>query len=562
MTALTGIVAEGFALIIVVATVLGFVAQRTRQPTLIAYILTGIVLGPIVLDAVTETALIGLMSELGLGFLLFLIGVEMKFDEIRGIFGPVVRIALGQTVLQTGLAFAVSYLLGFSFIETVILAMATVFGATPVVVKLLADKDEISTLPGKLDVGVLLIQDVILIISLTVLSAGSLSNPVQIAVSLTEVLGLVAVIAVFSFASSRYLLPTLFEKIVENKHAFFIYGIAWAFLFITLSQMMDISLEVGAFLAGLSLGQLPYSSEMQERIRPITDFFMVIFFASIGLSLSAENLLMYWKEAVIASIILMVGNFLIMFYLIDREQFTPETSFKGSINMIQVSEFSLVVGAMAITQGFIGEDILGYLSLMALMTMGASSYVINYNHEIYERLTPVLEWWESEEKQDIDIETLNEHAVILGYNEMAEDILPVLEEHFDQILVVDRHPRNVRTLSGRDHEFIYGDFKHGEIRKASKIKTASFIVSFVADHSINLRILEDRRDDALVFLRSEGVDEAAELYELGADYVINKKILAASKLIDYLETYFEDDYRFTERIREDTETIWWRDHRG
>ncbi len=558
----TSVMAESFALIVVTATVLGFVAKKTRQPTLIAYIVTGIILGPIILNWVTETELIGLISELGLGFLLFLIGIEMKVGEIRDIFSPVIRIAIGQTILQTSLAFVVSYILGFTFIETIILALCTVFGATPVVVKILADKDEISTLPGKIDVGVLLIQDVILIITLTLLSAGSLENPVQIATSLVEVLALVSVIAVFSFASSRYLLPALFDRIVDNEHAFFIYGVAWAFLFITAAQMMGISLEVGAFLAGLSLGQLPYSSEMQERIRPVTDFFMVIFFASIGLSLSADNLLMYWKEAIVASVLLMVGNFFIMFFLIDLEKFTPETSFKGSINMTQVSEFSLVVGAMAISQGFIGEDILGYLSLMALMTMGTSAYLINYNHDLYLRFEHVLQRLDGDHKTDIDIETLHDHAIVVGYNDMAADIVPVLQEKFDQVVVVDRKPRNVKKLRQADHKFIYGDFKHGEIRKSSRIDAAAFIVSFAPDHMLNLRILEDHHEDAIVFLRSDNVDEAAELYQLGADYVINKKILAATKLVTYLDTYLEDKEEFTEQTRKDTETIWWRDYRG
>jgi len=186
----------------------------------------------------------------------------------------------------------------------------------------------------------LILQDIYLVIILALFSAESLTNPVEIGLTLSKILGLMAAVAVLSLLSSRYILPVLFSRVAESRHAFFfIHGIAWAFLFISLTMELNLSVEVGAFLAGLGLGQIPYREMSLKNVSDLTDFFMVVFFSSIGLSLTSQNLLVYWKEAVIASIVLMIGNFLIMFYLIDRENFTPETSFLGSINMTQVSEF-------------------------------------------------------------------------------------------------------------------------------------------------------------------------------------------------------------------------------
>jgi len=554
--------AYDFALLVVTATILSFLARKSNQPTIIAYIFTGLLLGPVMLNLVTESGLVALMSELGLGFLLFLLGIEMNIEDIREILRPVTNIAILQTVLQTAVAFIIPFVLGFSFIETVIIALCTVFGATPVIVKLLTDKDEIATLPGKIDVGVLILQDIYLVIILALFSAESLTNPVEIGLTLSKILGLMAAVAVLSLLSSRYILPVLFSRVAESRHAFFIHGIAWAFLFISLTMELNLSVEVGAFLAGLGLGQIPYRDELKERIRPLTDFFMVVFFSSIGLSLTSQNLLVYWKEAVIASIVLMIGNFLIMFYLIDRENFTPETSFLGSINMTQVSEFSLVVGALAISQGYVGGDILGYLSLMALITMSTSSYLINYNREIYEQIEPYLERFNSEDKEDIELRKFKDHAVIVGYNNTIERILPVLKQEYGDIIIVDRNSDNTERLSRKDVEYIYGDFKHGEIRKSCNLKNAGFVLSISPDLNVQHQIIEDTSEASVRFLEAENFEEAAELYERGTEYVIIENMLTADKVADYLELYIQDPQIFKEEVQDDIESIHWGGRNG
>lgn len=547
--------APEFALILVTATVLGYIARLTGQPTLIAYIFTGLILGPVFLDVITQTELVDLMAELGLGFLLFLLGMEMKLDKIRDILRSITNIAIWQTVLQTALAFGVALLLQFTLVQSVIIALATVFGATPVIVKVLTDKDEITTLPGRIDVGVLILQDIYLVIILALLSAESLANPVDIATSIVTVLVMMSFIAVFALTSSRYLLPPLFNRVAQNTDAFFIVGLAWAFLFIAASEGLDLSLEVGAFLAGVSLAQLPYSTELEQRIQPITDFFMVIFFASIGLIIAADDLLAYWSEAVIASALLMVGNFLIMFYLIDRENFTPETSFLGSINMVQVSEFSLVVGALAVTQGYVGTDILGYLSLMAILTMTLSTYLITYNHALYRRAEPYLARFESDEKRDVALREYRDHAVVVGYDELSREVLPVLREHFDQVVVVDRDPGNTDMLEAAEDEYIYGDFKYGEIRAAAALGRAAFVLSSSVQRDVNERILHETRDDATVFVEADGREDAIGLYDAGADYVILADVLTGERINEHLKLYLYDAEFFAELARPRLEEI-------
>jgi len=535
-----------FVILFLSLTVLSYLARKFGQPPVVIYILSGLILGPVLLGVVSKNPIINLMSELGLGFLLFLVGMEMKFEDFREILKPVGRIAVGQIILQAALAFSVAFLLGFSLQETGIIALCTIFGATPVVVKILADKDEISSLPGRIDVGVLVLQDIYLVLVLTILAAGNLSEPMAVATSLGKILLMIGLIGLTAYMSSKRIFPRLFDTIADNRHAFFIHGVAWAFVMITFAEQLGLSLEIGAFLAGLSIGQIPYSMELQERIRPLTDFFMMVFFVSIGLSLEASNLMVYWKEALIASLIMVPGNFLIMFFLIDREKFTPKTSFLGGINMTQVSEFSLVVGALAVSQGYIGQDIVGYLSLMALATMSTSAYLITYNKEIFERTKHLLEGFESENKKDVEIRKLENHAVVIGYNEMAEEVCKTISHHYDEVLVVDRNPANVEKLSKSGYEYIYGDFRHHEIRKASRLDKADFVISFSRDKDPNIEAVEN--SECTVFVRAGSREEAAELYDLGADYVIIKHLLSAEKSSELLELYLEDRELFEEEV--------------
>ena len=549
--------AADFAIIIVAATVIGLLARQFGQPTIVAYILTGVILGPVLFDVVTDEGLVDLMAELGLGFLLFLLGMKMRFADIQDILRPITNVAIGQTVLQTALAFLVAWWLGFGTVEILVIALATVFGATPIIVKVLTDKDEITTLPGKIDVGVLIVQDIYLVVVLALFAAPDLESPGQIASTLAVIFVMMAFIAIFSIASSRYLLPRLFRRIADNKDVFLIVAIAWAFLFIAIAEGAELSVEVGAFLAGISIAQLPYSKELEDRITPITDFFILVFFASIGLQIEGlSSLLYYWQEAIIASLVLMVGNFWIMFYLIDREGFDVETSFLGSINMVQVSEFSLVVGALALTQGYIDDNVLGYLTLMALMTMTVSTYIVLYNNRIYAHVQPFFERFDRDDREDRRLREYRDHAVAIGFDEVTERALPVLDEEFEQVVVIDRKTEHIDALAeGGVYDYLFGDFRHTEVRKAANLKGAAFVLSSSVQREVNEVLLDEVDDDATVFVEAEREVDARILYDRGATYVVMNTHLTAAKLGTYLEHYFTDEAAFSEAVDRDIERI-------
>ena len=546
-----------FVILLLSATFLGMLAKKTEQPLMISYIITGFVLGPVFLNVLSESESIALFSELGLGFLLFLVGIEMNFDEVKNLIAPISRISILQLISQALLSASVAFFLGFEAAEILIITLATLYSSTAVVVKLLTDKNETSTIFGKIDIGVLIVQDIFVIMALAMLNAPSLTSFSSVMVKFAEVTFLVSIIGLISYASSKKFLPRVFKSAAEKGHIFFVHGIAWAFLFITVAQHFNISLEVGAFLAGLGLGQIPYNKELKERIRPLTDFFMVIFFASVGLSMTRNSLFFYWKEAVVSSFLFMFGGFIIMFYLIYRENFSLETIFKGSLNMTQISEFSLVLGAIAVSKGLVEQEILGYLSLTALITMSASAYLINYSDEIYHSVYSFLKIFESEENFDIDIGFFRDHALIVGYNRITERVLPVVKEYFEQIVVVDRNPMNVDILEESDVHFIFGDFKHGEIQKSSGLDRAKLVMSFSDEEMVNRNILEGCRDEAIVFQKASQREEEEELYDMGATYIIREDLLTAEKIEEYIRMYERNPEEFRKNIQTDKESLRW-----
>ncbi|MBC5792425.1 MAG: cation:proton antiporter [Nanohaloarchaea archaeon] len=545
---------ETFGMAVAVATVFAFIARKTHQPTIIAYIAAGMVLGPVGLGILAQTELTKILSELGLVFLLFLIGLEIDVKKVREVLRPTVLIGIFQMILTFGLGAITGFLLGFTLIESIFIGAASMFSSTALVVKLLTDKDETSSLPGRLDVGILLIQDVAVVIILALIST-QLNSPTQAILRLGEVFVMIGVIGVLSYLSSQYLLPQAFKKLSKDLHSFFIHGIAWAFALIFLAQQLNLSMEIGAFFAGLSLAQLPYSRELQERVRPLTDIFMAVFFINFGLKIVPGQLTAYITEALIASAVLIAGKFVIIFLLTDRMKFTPQTSFKAAVNMTQISEFSLILGALALSEGLIGSELVGFISLVAVITMGISSYLLNYNQEIFEAVEHLLERFKSEDKQDVSIERLEEHAVVVGYDKITEKLLDDLKRHYEDVVIVDRSSRKVDELAESDFEFIYGDFRHSEIRRAAGLKDAEILVSVAPEFEVNREILEHVRPETTVFVKADEVDEAADLYEMGAHYVIIRNILTGEKMSDYVKLFLEDRELFLKEIEDDVNHI-------
>jgi len=511
---LSSLIPIDFAIILFTAFILAVVASRTGQPTVIAYLVTGLILGPVLLDVVETTEFVNLVAELGFPLLLFLIGLEMKFDAFRSILSKVGKIAAVQVVTQQIMAFSVAYILGFGLVQAFYISMCTIFGATPVVVKMLTDKHETSSRAGRVDIGVLILQDIFMVVVLGFLAAGQISGATDLVVTLGRIIFLGAVLGTASFLASKTIEAKLLGDLADNKHAFFIQGLAWAFLFISLADVVGLSLEIGGFLAGISLGQVPYSTELQEKIRPLTNLLLAVFFAGIGLSLNAEQLFSYWKEALIAISILSSSAFIVMYFLTRWQDFSTETSFKSSINLVMMSEFGLVAGAVAVEQGLLTAGILGYMTLIKLITNGYAVYLIQYNDRIYRFFKPYLNVVGEDEKETDS----KDHVVVLGNSRLDEMVRPVLDDKFEKVIYIEADPHEMRRLEEEGEEFVFGDPRHPEVRREAGFEDASTVISLEEDFELDRELAETL--DPLFIAVSDDKEESDTLMELGADHVI------------------------------------------
>ncbi len=554
------------AIILLSATLVGFAAKQSGQPTIIAYILTGVLLGPAVLGLVEVSELTETMSELGLAFLLFLLGIKMRLDEIRHILVPIVKISIPQMAAVALVGIGVSLALGFGLTAAIIIGLAVMYSSTAVVIKMLTDKDEATSLHGKIDVGILLMQDIVVVIILAVLAAGQPDDLTEVATTLAVVLVLVAAITIVAIAASKYLLPTVFRRIADNKDVFFLVAISWAFLFVLVSDQINVllaplgieaylSIEMGAFLAGLAIAQLPYSKELQDRVNPITDLFVMIFFVSVALDLQASELLFYWQEAVLAALVLMPAKFIIFFALVRWQGFSIETTFLGSVGMIQISEFGIIVGVSALAGGFIDVEVLGFLTLLALLTMGVSVYFIEFNHRLYERLEPFLARWDTGAAFTGGKREYVDHAVVIGYDEVTRLALGTIADRYEDVVVVDRSVEHIDALDDEGYDAVYGDFNNATIRKDVALKRAAFVLSSSVQTEVNKALLREVREDATVFVEAERTEDARELYARGAHCVITSAELAGERLSSYLETYLEDEGAFERTIEADLQLL-------
>jgi Kef-type K+ transport system membrane component KefB len=535
------------ALLVTAAAFMAIVGKKTHQPSLVMYILTGLGLGPAgaalvsalpgvsISALVSEGVYISTMSELGLAFLLFFIGLEIKIEDIKEVLGETLTVSVVQMAAIAVIFYGLSVAAGFGSVEALVIALAFMYSSTAVVVKILADRGEVGTKAGKLDVSMLLFEDVTVVLVMAVLGSLAAAGSFSLATVGFEGLKIgffVLVVAAAAILSSKLFLPRFLRYVSESRHVFLVHGLAWMFLFIVLAQRMGLSLEVGAFFAGVSIAQLPYSSDLHSRVKPLTDFFLAVFFVSLGLGLGVGDLLQYAEIAVGFSAAIIALKFILYYSLTSRLGFGQYDSFKSSINMTQTSTFSIVYATVASNppkgDALIGTPVVAMITLVALLTMASSSYLIYFSDRIYAKVFGA---------EDTSSEGTGEStAIVAGYNQAVEKVLDDLVSRFDSVKLVDRRPEVAAEVEDRsDVEFEFADFGHREIRSELGIDHADLLVSFDSDLDVELEALEEAPEKCVVVYEAETREEAGSFRDEGADYVFLEEEAAAEKLSEVLE---------------------------
>lgn len=539
-------VLSAIGLYIVTATVFAVIAKFLRQPLILAYLAAGVFLGGnLGLGLVQDPEIIKAIAEIGLILLLFIIGLEIDLKKllasgriiiVSGIFPFVLSVVLGL-----GLALGLGFALGGGCFDALYLAVALSLSSTMIVVKLLYDKFELATLPGRITLGILVFQDIWAIAFLAV--QPNLDNPelLQLALSLGEGVLLVGV----SLAASRYLLPRVFASVATRPELVLILAISWCFLISEVAGFLGLSREMGALIAGVSLSTFPYNVDVIAKVTSIRDFFVILFFVGLGMLIpkpDAELLLL----AAVTTAALVLIRFVTIFPVLFGMSRDLRVSLVPCINLSQVSEFSLVILVLGLSMGHVDQRLMSLMVVSFALTSVLSTYAIHYSHQLQKILARAVRFLglrDMGDSQDCSAENNGKSIVFLGFYRETSSIFEELErlgrdagrpDMNSDVLVVDFNIRVCTELKQRGVACTYGDLANMDTLHHAQLSGAKVVVSSIQDLLLlgtsNFRLLKVSRrlcPRAQVLLTAETIPEALKLYEQGADFVFLPRLHSA-----------------------------------
>ncbi len=532
--------------VMVIATAAALVARAFRQPLIIAYIITGFLVGPSGLDIITNHAAFESFSQIGIALLLFIIGLGLNIGIIKTTGKPV-ALAFLTSVLGIGtIGLVVSTLLGFTGTESLIMATALLFSSTIIVVKSLSDKREQSRLYGRIAIGVLLVEDIAATLVLLLVSAGAGSSG-----SLNEVLilfgkgvGLVAMLVLVG----GYIMPRLSKLFAASQELLYIFAIAWAFGVASLFSKAGFSIEVGALFAGVALASLPYVQAIGSKLKPLRDFFIVLFFIGLGESLQLGSLSSAIVPALIFSAVALIVKPTLMMTSLGLLGYTKQTSFKTGVHLSQISEFSVILMVLAATSGLVSDRLVTIITLTALITIAVSAYLMKYDDSLYKKFNKQLSIFERSETKK-ELKSLRHYPLVLfGYRQRGSAYVRTFRKMKKPFIVVDYNPDIIDSLERQRINHLYGDATDTELLEEIDIHHAELVISTIDDPTANNMLashITKANDKAVFICHAAKLSDADELYKSGATYVLMPHYIGNQHIDDFLERYGSNKQAFT-----------------
>ncbi len=476
-----------FAVLLLLAALVGAVFVRLRQPVLIAYIAVGILMGPAVLGLVSAHDQIALLAKIGVAVLLFIVGLKLDLHHVRHI-GPVaLATGLGQLAFTIVIGFGLTLLLGKSWVTAAYVAVALTFSSTIIIVKLLSDKRELDSLHGRIAIGFLIVQDLAVVLAMMGMSAFSPVGPEQqmmsgweLAASLAGRL-VAAVLAVVVLM--RWILPWLVASMARSQELLLIFALSWAVALAALGAWAGFSLEAGAFIAGFTLASTQYREAINSRLAGIRDFLLLFFFLHLGSEFNLSTLGDEIVPALVLSAFVLIGNPLIVLAIMGFMGYRKRTGFLAGLTVAQISEFSLVFVAMGISLGHVGVEALGLTTLVGLITITLSTYMILNSHALYDWLAPLLSVFERRNPfRELAVEESAGDAapvavVIFGLGRYGSRVLRRLHVEGVHVLGVDFDPEAVRELRAEGLPVRFGDGENAEFLAELPLARTQWVLS-------------------------------------------------------------------------------------
>jgi Kef-type K+ transport system membrane component KefB len=533
--------------VIAVATAMAFVMRLLKQPLIIGHILTGIIVGPFVLGVIESEETFETFASLGIVLLLFIIGLGLNPKVIKDV-GKVAVITgsaqvAGTTIL--GVLLAMSPVVGLSLKPAIFVGLALAFSSTIIILKLIGDKKELTRLYGKITIGMLLVQDILATLALVFVAAGS-GGEVTAADIGSLLLRSVLLGTVIYMIGAR-ILPHLQNMIASSQEFLFLFALGWGFSVASLFDLIGFSLEVGALFAGIALASLPYAQEISAKLKPLRDFFIVVFFISLGTHLGIDDVASVILPAIALSAFVILFNPTIIAVVLGLQGYSKSTSFKAGIAMAQISEFSLVLIILAQRQGLIDSSIVSLTTMVAIITIAISSYMIIYTDQIYA-------WFEKNFKTVRTSKIrLRSRQVRARHNSIWlsqrwSRIHQAFPRHEKEFVVVDYDPENIDAMERRKVPHIFGDATDPEILGEIEADKAKMIISVITDYETNKFLITEimaANNKAVMIVQADTPEEAMDLYAHGASYVVLPHYVGSERIGTFIKNhgFAKTDYK-------------------
>jgi Kef-type K+ transport system membrane component KefB len=473
--------------LLVIAVLGGYLGMFLRQPLVVSFIMVGILVGPSFLDIVHSKEQIDLLAHLGISLLLFVVGLKLDLQLIRTTGAVAAMTGMAQVIFTSIVGFAICMWMGYDLVQSTYISVALTFSSTIIIVKLLSDKGEADSLHGRVALGLLIVQDLVVVLVMIGLSAFGGSNGED--TSLLHSIGLMLIKGTVLLGGMalfmRYVVTGLLNRLAHSQELMLLFAISLAVALSSLCDWLGFSKELGAFLAGISLASTQYREMISSRLKGMRDFMLLFFFIGLGSGIEISMLESQLWPAILLSVFVLIGNPIIMMAVMLRMGYRVRTSFVAGITIAQISEFSLIMLALGLQLGHIDTEIVGLVTLVGLITIALSTYLIMYSNEIYDFCDPWLSKLErnhgkaepgSNAPAGHGIE--GEYDVILfGLGRYGSNIARGLRQNGVSVLGVDFDPDLVRQWQRQGHPACYGDANDTHFPETLPLGAAKWVIS-------------------------------------------------------------------------------------
>ena len=534
---------EQFGILFLIVVAASFLIKLLKQPIIIGYVIGGALFIGFFHEVELINTEVVVLSEIGITFLLFLMGLEFDFKSLKYLGKDIFIVTSIQSLIFFLIGFAVTAFFNLGITERIYISILFMFSSTLLVAKWVEDKKETTTLHGKIILSTLIIQDIFAILAMTVLAFLKDASVTQII--FIPLKGILLFLIAFLF--SRYWLNPLLKKTMRYPELLFVFSLGICFVFVEIAPWLGYSTTIGAFIGGVVLANTIYKSEISGRLKPLIVFFNMLFFVGLGFQLDlslGKNI--FFLIALLCLLSLLLKP-IIIYVSLRLRNYDLKTSFLSGLYLSQVSEFGLIIIASGVAFGTIGSEMNAIAIICIVITFVISSIFISKSHKLFKYLEPFLAkidpyFGKDSKKMKIDVEK-EYNVLFFGYYDLGPELVQKLKSFGKKIVVIENDPEKISRLEKEGGEYIYNSISNPGFFETINFSSVDLVISGMTDYEENKKIirrLKEKNPKAIAIVSAKNLKEAMSLYNQNADYVIVSSVLNHQKIAVLLEDYTTD----------------------